>query len=187
MRVFKRIGGLALIAAFTAVGLMAQAQAGKIGVVDTRAFGAKDGITKYIAAEKKLNDEFTGDFAEVKNMETRLQTMKTQIDTMQKNPQVPADYQKKVADYNSLVRQYKYKDEDVKTRFAQRRQVILGPVSADIMKKLQDYTVSQGFTLMFDAAPLDASGLLLGFDSRNNVTKAFVAYYNALPATTAQD
>jgi hypothetical protein len=54
------------------------------------------------------------------------------------------------------------------------------------LKAIQEFTKQKGYGLVLDAARLDAAQLILGYDeAKVDVTKEFIAFYNARPATTA--
>ena len=62
----------------------------------------------------------------------------------------------------------------------------MGPLHQDIGKAMQDYANQKGFDLILDAAKLDNAGLILAFNpAKVDVTKDFITFYNARPATTA--
>jgi hypothetical protein len=56
----------------------------------------------------------------------------------------------------------------------------------DIMKAIGEFTKQKGYGLILDAAKLDSAGVILGWDeAKVDVTKEFITFYNARPATTA--
>ena len=62
----------------------------------------------------------------------------------------------------------------------------MGPIRAEIGKALQDFANQKGYALILDAAKLDGAGLILAFDAAKvDVTKEFITFFNARPATTA--
>ena len=62
----------------------------------------------------------------------------------------------------------------------------MGPIRQEIGKALQDYAKQKGIALILDAAKLDGAGLILAFDpERVDVTRDFITFFNARPATTA--
>ncbi len=66
---------------------------------------------------------------------------------------------------------------------ASSRQSILPPVAEAISKAIQDFAKQKGYALIFDIAR-DQNGLLIAIgDEKLDVTKEFITYFNALPAT----
>jgi Skp family chaperone for outer membrane proteins len=92
----------------------------------------------------------------------------------------------KVEEYQTLELTIKRKQEDAKARAARREPAVMGPIRQEIGKALQDYATQKGYAMILDAAKLDGAGLILAFDAAKvDVTKDFIAFFNARPATTA--
>ena len=197
MKTFRSIAAVFVFAAIFAVSAFAQTPAavpapGKLAVVNTQAFDAdKGGITKYVNAMNSLETEFKTTQTELQTMGTRLQTLQNEIKTIQegiqKNPGVPiaANANAKVEEFDKLSREFKFKQEDAKARYERREAAIMGPVRQDIGNAIQEFTKKNGYVLMLDVAKLDNAGMILGLDEAANVTKQFILFYNARPATTA--
>lgn len=177
------IRGIA-ISVFLTVMVVAQPAAPSRGaIIDSGFFlDEKAGITKFVAAVKQLNDEFKPAQAEIDALSTRLLSLTKEISDLQKNPVVD----KKVAadKYDQglqLERDIKFKSEDAKDKYERRGKTILDPVQQAIMKGLQEYAKAKGYTLIFDAAK-DTTGFLVALgDQTADVTKDFIAFYNARP------
>jgi hypothetical protein len=76
----------------------------------------------------------------------------------------------------------KFKAEDAKARYQTREQALLGPVTQDIYKALQEFSKQKGYSLIFDVAK-DSTGMLAALgDEKVLVTKDFIAFYNAKTA-----
>ncbi|HEY8563207.1 MAG TPA: OmpH family outer membrane protein [Pyrinomonadaceae bacterium] len=194
MKTFRLFAVSVFFAAIFAVSALAQtAAAGKIGLINTQAFDDdKAGITKYVTALNSLETEFKPTFTELQTLGTRIQALEKEIqgyrDIIQKGGKIPisdADLNKKVEDYDKSVREYKYKEEQAKASYQRREAVVMGPLRQDIGNAIQEFTKKNGYTLMLDVAKLDGAGLILGLDETADVTKAFITFYNARPATTA--
>jgi hypothetical protein len=93
--------------------------------------------------------------------------------------------QTKVDEYGKMERDIKFKQEDAKARYESRFNVLIGPIQNDIFKALNEYANQKGYAVIFDGAKLEQAGVLLGFAPKADVTKDFITYYNARPATTA--
>lgn len=196
MRTFRLIAVSVVFAAIFAVSALAQTTpttSGKIGLINTYAFGdEKEGIKKYITALTTLQAEF-------KPVETELQTLATKIQALEKEVQgyreilskpggtIPISneaLQKKAEEYEKMVREYKFKEEGAKSSYARREQVLMGPIRTDIGNAIQEFTKKNGYVLIIDVSR-DERGMILGLDETADVTKAFITFYNARPATTA--
>jgi Skp family chaperone for outer membrane proteins len=184
-----------LLTAFLAVSSFAQAAPagqGKIAVINTYAFGdEKAGITKYISAVNALNTEFKPLNDELKGMQTKLQGLATEIENLRKlvasNPKAVDEKsaQAKVDEAEKLQRDIKFKQEEGKARFDKRQQAVLGPVLDDIYKAVQEFAKQKGYMMILDGGKLEESGILVGLTETADITKEFVTFYNARPATTA--
>lgn len=194
MRTFRLIAVSVFFAAIFAVSALAQTTAtGKIGLINTQAFDdAKAGITKYVTALNTLETEFKPTFTELQTLGTKIQALEKELagyrQLINENKKVPisdADLAKKAEDYDKSLREYKYKEEQAKASYQRREQIVMGPIRQDIGNAIQEYTKKNGFSIMLDVGKLDNAGLILGLDETADVTKAFITFYNARPATTA--
>jgi Skp family chaperone for outer membrane proteins len=193
----KRVSFIAVSFVFAAISAVsafgqvpAATQPAKIVVINTAAFDTKDGITKYANAMNALETEFKPAQTEIQTLMTRYQTLATEIENGRKaNPAVPinqASLQTKVDEAQNLEIQIKRKQEDGKVKFEKRQQQVLGPILSDLGKAMDEYAKSKGYALILDAAKLEGAGLILAVDlPKVDVTKDFITFYNARPATTA--
>jgi Skp family chaperone for outer membrane proteins len=189
MRKFNLAAIGLLFAAVFAVSAFAQAPAaGKIGLVDTGAFlddkpGA--GIPKLKNAYNSLNAEFKSVNDELQTLGTQYQQKVDEYNKL-KNSAVPAgDMDSKASAIQDLETTIKRKQEDAKAKYDKRQDVVVGPVFADIGKALNEYAKSKGYALILDGAKLEQAGVLLGFDDKYDITKDFITFYNARPATAS--
>lgn len=191
MKTFRLIAVSAIFAAIFAVSAFAQTAA-KIGLINTQAFDDdKVGITKYVAALNSLDTEFKPVFTELQTMGTNMQALQKELqgyqDILSKGGKIPisdADVQKKVEALDKMQREYKFKEDDAKVRYQRREAAVLGPIRQDIGNAVQEYTKKNGYVLIIDVSK-DQSGMILGLDETADITKQFIVYYNARPATTA--
>lgn len=186
--------------AVSAISILAQTpqnQPPKIGLINTLAFeDSKLGITKYFTAMNSVNTEFKKELDGLNVLVTRLQGLETEMTNIQKQlttatPGVPVNntalqtsYDTKAEEYSKLGREYKFKQEDVRTRYQRRRQEIMGPILLDIGRAMQEFAKQKGYSMLLDASKLDESGALLTVDEKIDLTKDFIAFYNARPAST---
>jgi Skp family chaperone for outer membrane proteins len=199
MKRFSFIAVSFIFAAITAVSAFGQtggaattAAPFRMAVIDTGAFDTKDGITRYATAMNALEAEFKPLETEIQGLATKYQTLGLEIKKLQDQAAagtVPIDQktaQAKVEEYQNLELTIKRKQEDAKARAARREPQVMGPIRAEIGKALQDFANQKGYSLILDAAKLDGAGLILAFDAaRVDVTKDFITFFNARPATTA--
>lgn len=201
MKTFRSIAALFMFAAVFAVSAFAQTTtvpSGKIGVVNTQAFDTdKGGITKYVAAMNNLETAMKAELTVLQTMNNRLQALKTELEGYQKqlaDPNLPkaidrakleATAQTKYEEYQKLGLEFEYKQKDYKASLERREATIMAPVRSDIGSALQDFAKKNGYMMILDASKLDGAGLLLAFDEKYDITKDFITFYNARPATTA--
>lgn len=170
--------------------LFGQAAPGsKIVIVDTAAFfNEKTGITRIVAASKTLNTELSGRRAEVQQIVTRIEAVNKELETFRANAAkgIPFDerlFQTKADEFERLKREGKYKEDDFNA-FAQKRQSeLVGPAYSDAMRVLGEYVKSKDYGIIFDASK-DQTGMLIYASEKFDITRDFVAFYNARPATT---
>ena len=179
---------LVCVALFTA-GAFAQTGT-KIGWIDTGAFGdEKEGVTKYVAALKALDAEMKPRVTELTGLQTRLQTLSDDLKKMTAaNPAVPVDQkaaQTKQDEGERLQREFDFKKQEYDAAVQKRSNEVLGPVSADISKAIQDYAKAKGYTVILDINALAQASAILSLDPAANITKDFITFYNARPAGTA--
>lgn len=194
MKKIRLFAASLFVAALFAVSAFAQTPAttGRIAVINTLAFDdAKAGITKYTNAMNALENEFKPVNTELQTMVTKYQNMQKEIQNLQEQAQKPnspvgaSTVQAKYDEYGKLERDIKFKQEDAKARFESRRATLLGPVLQDIGKAMQEFAKQKGYVLILDIAKMAEADLILALDEKSDVTKDFIAFFNARPATTA--
>jgi Skp family chaperone for outer membrane proteins len=180
----------AAIFSVSAIAQTAPPASGKIGLVNTYAFGDdKAGITKFKNAMSSLDAEFKTVNDQLKTKAARYTTLGNEIKAANTtNPAVPINQQSiqaKVDEYQSLETEIKRMQEDAKTKYERRYAEVVGPVFNDIIKALNDFARQKGYAVILDGAKLEEAQILLGFDDKYDVTKDFITFYNARPAGTA--
>ena len=193
MKNFRLIAVSLMFAAIFAVSASAQT-ATKIALINSAAFeNDTAGVTKMLNERKKLDAEFTPIENELKTLQTSIQTLNTELRTIQGQinalaaqadpSKLQATYAQKYGELEDKSREFKFKEEAAKARYARREQVLMAPIMQDIGKAMQDYSKSKGYTVIFDAAKLYNAGVLLAWDETTDVTADFIKFYNARPAT----
>lgn len=177
---------------------------GKVVWLDSGAFGDdKEGIQKYIQAQKALEAEVKPKADELKTIQTQLQTLTTDIENLQKqaNSNPAANTQaiaKQIQDKNdegqTLQRSLEFKQKEAQAYYQKRAGVVLGPIQQQIAAALKDYAKSKGFTVILDIAAMVGDqqnpGSILYLDPSADVTRDFIIYFNktgaAATATTTK-
>lgn len=190
----KRISTVVLSVVFAAVfavsafGQAAQ-PASKIGWIDTGMFGdAKEGVTKYKNALISLEGQMKPRVAGLTTLQTRIQAISEEIKKMTSNPAVPVNQQAvqaKQEEGQKLQRDFEYQKKEYDATVEVESGKVLGPVSADISRAIQEYAKQKGYAVILDIEKLGQAGVILALDQTVNITKDFIVFYNARPATTA--
>ncbi len=193
MTTIKRSVLVAVFALFAAAAASAQAPAatGKVGLINMEALADKDGATRFINALTALDKEFE---AEIKALQTLSDTINTKTQELQKladqarTPNSPISVEslrQKNDEIEGMKRQFGFKQEDLKARVDSRRQIVVGPIYAEVRVALRDFALQKGYSMILDGGKLEEAGLLMAFDTKYDVTKDFITFFNARPAGTA--
>lgn len=181
-----------VFAAVFAVSAFGQPGAGKIGWIDTGAFGGDDkgvgGVTKYVNALRALDNEMKPRVVELQALQSKLQTIADDIKKMTSNPAVPVNesaVRAKQEEGQRHQREFEFKKKEYDAAVEARSPQLLGPVSSDISKAIQEYAKQKGFSGILDIDKLGQAGVILWLDPTSDITKDFITYYNTRPATTA--
>lgn len=196
MKTLRLIAATFVFAALFAVSAFAQtapATTGKVFVINTYAFSdQKEGITKFVNASKTLETEMAPRYKELETLATQAQALAKQIQTERdtaatsKVPIDTAGLQAKADKFQQMQVDYKRKEEDMKQVAGKRSQVLLDPIRADIFKVMQDFAKQKSYPIILDLAKMDESNIILAIgDASVDVTKEFITFYNARPATAA--
>jgi Skp family chaperone for outer membrane proteins len=193
MKTVRLFAVSAVFAAIFAVSAFAQVTTGKIGLINTYDFeDEKEGITKYVNANKSLEAEFKPAIDELQKMAATMSALQKELQGYEemakkgvKLPIAEAEVSKKIEQLERMSREAKFKEEDLKGRYERRRQVVLGPIQQDIGAAIDEFTKKNGFAIMLDIAKLGEQAVILSLDPAADVTKQFIQFYNARPATAA--
>lgn len=172
--------------AFAAAG-SAQSPTQRIAVIDTKAFEATGtGITKYANALKTIETEFAPAKKELENIAARIRSLDTEIKAATEAAQQgrPVDaraFEAKRDEYERLKRDYRFKEEDAKTRINRRVSTVTGPLNLSIGDALIEYGKQKGYAIILDVSR-DQIGLIVAIpDEKIDITKDFIAFFNAKP------
>lgn len=169
-----------------------QPAASKIGWIDTQAFAGDEkglgGVTKYITALKALDTEFKPRATELQNLDNKIRAIAAELETMQKNTAVPVKQETVLAKQEEgqrLQRELEFKQKDAEAALQTRRAAVLGPITADIGKAMQEYAKQKGYSVVLDIAALANANAMIFLDPAAEITNDFITFYNARPAATA--
>jgi outer membrane protein len=155
----------------------------KIALVNSDDFAdPQGGITRLVAAMKKVDGEFGARRTELETL--RAQTEKATADLAKVQAmQTPAVNQQQQEKIDQMKRDFQRKGEDAQAAYQKRLQEIIGPVYEDIGKALDAYAKTRGITLILDVTKVQ--GIVSASDSLD-ITKAFISEFNSKnPATAA--
>ena len=158
----------------------------KIAFVDTEAFGdQKVGIVRFVNTLQTLKREFTQKENEMLAIRAKIQQLAKDIETLTKVPIADrAAIQGKQDEGSRLERELKYKKEEYDAAMAKRYREVVGPVSQDIGNELDAFRKQHSLTMILDITKLLPA--ILSASDEVDITRAFIAYYNAKhPATAA--
>ena len=157
----------------------------KIAFINTGAFGAdKGGITRYVNAVTMLEREFKPRSDELETMQNRIKALADEIGRLSGNSVVdPKTIQAKQDEGERLQRDLKYKDEQLKADMSKRYTDVVGPISADIGKAIDQFATQRGITMVLDISRLAPA--ILSVNQAMDVTTAFITEYNSTHPATA--
>jgi Skp family chaperone for outer membrane proteins len=151
-----------------------------IAIVDSGEFtDPKTGIQRVVAALGQLDVKNQGINKELKDMQTRLQTLRADIQNKRlvQDPKITAQ-QADQAD--KLEVELKRRAEDAQAASDKEMASALGPLQQDIQNALGAYAKAHGIFLVIDAGRVP----LVYADDSIDITKDFIADYNKThPAT----
>ncbi len=163
----------------------------KMGWIDTRFFGdEKEGIKRLIAAYTSLEREAQPKEQELVTLQTRIQTLNTELQQLQRAaaaPNGPPIDRTTVISKNDeiarLQREGEFKKKEFDAFIERRSGEILGPVNQDIVLRISDFAKQKGYAVVFDISKMAEAGAILHLDPSTDITKEFITFYNARPAT----
>ena len=151
----------------------------KIALVDTGMFGdEKVGIKRYLNAVKTVQTALQPQMTELNTLQSRLKAVAEEITKLSGNAVVsPQTIQAKRDEGERLQRELKYKKEQADADFEKRYNEIVGPISTDIGKALDQYASQHGLTMILDISKLAPA--VLTANPAMDITQAFIAQYNS--------
>lgn len=150
----------------------------RIAIVDTGMFAdEKAGIKRYLRAVKTVEAEFQPRNVEFTNLQNRFKALIDEITKLSGNSVVaPQTIQTKQEEAERLQRDLKYRKEQADADVGKRYKEIVGPVSADIGKALDQFAIQHGLTMILDISKMLPA--VITVNPGVDVTAAFIADYN---------
>ncbi len=208
MKIFRATAAVAFFVAVTAVSAFAQPRSGtgtsparppatasptasstsvnvpdsKIAVIDSSAFAdEKAGITKFVAALKRVDSEFQPRKTELQGLQQQIEkaTADLQKAAPVQDPKVTQQQQDKI---DQMKKDAQRKAEDAEAAFQKRLQDVLPPLYEDIGKALETFAKARGITLILDVSKIQG---VFPTNDAVDITKAFIADYNSKNPATA--
>src|ERR1043165_4643644 len=150
----------------------------KIAVIDTSTFSdEKAGIFRVIDATMSLRSEFRVREQELQAMQTRINTLIEDIRKLrQANPVDQKAIQAKQEEGVRVQQDFETKKQRYEEDYARRYSQVMGPVSQQIGKALDDFAAQHGITMTLDVSKL-LPAILTALPTVE-VTTAFIAEFN---------
>jgi len=151
----------------------------KIALVDTSMFGdEKAGITRYLNAVKTVQNSFGARTKELVDLQGRIKAIADEITKLSGNSVVATQtIQARQDEAERLQRELKYKKEQTDADFEKRYNEVVGPISVDIGKALDQYASQHGLTMILDISKLLPA--VLTVNPAMDITQTFIAEYNS--------
>jgi Skp family chaperone for outer membrane proteins len=159
----------------------------KIALIDTVMFGdEKNGIFVYVDASKKIELEFQPRTNELKNLQTRLNTLANEIKTLMQAKIVDKKtIDARQAEGERLQQEATTKKESLDEDVTRRYQQVVAPISKQIGTALDQFARQRGITMTLDMSKLLPA--ILTAVPTVDITAAFIADFNSKnPRTGAQ-
>ncbi|HVF48145.1 MAG TPA: OmpH family outer membrane protein [Pyrinomonadaceae bacterium] len=177
-------GSIFVIVVSLSYAVVAQTAPPKSVLLNTAAFyDEKAGISKLVRAEKQINTEFAKDIKALQDDNAKLASIASELE---KQPVTSANQAAVLArkeEGERLQRKLPYDKADLEAKINKRRATLIGPITFDIGKAISEFGRKNGYGAIFDASKLAESGALLFVGDSTDVTKDFIAFYNARVAS----
>ncbi len=153
----------------------------KIAFINSDAFyDDKSGVTKLVNAMKQLNREIEPRNQDLTGLNTRMGTISTELGNMEKLPQAQFNqvaYNTKREEGARLKREFDYKKTEAENFVAKRRSELVGPVSQEIGRAIDEFAKKNGYTVILDPSKLTEA--MLFYAEAADSTKDFITFFNA--------
>lgn len=171
---------------FFSISMFAQTAPPKSVLINTAAFfDEKAGITKLVKAEKDLDALFAADIKALQDKVNKVQTLAAEIEILQKQTVTDATQAAIAAKREQgadLQRNIEFNKTELETKISKSRETMISPINFDIGKAIAEFGKKNGYGAIFDATKMEESGALLFVGDNTDITKDFIAFYNARAA-----
>lgn len=182
-----------LMFAVSAFGQVAATANIKVMFINTEAFKVKDGLIKYTNAIAALEREFEVPRSEIRTLRARHETLAREVTALDdqiakatgSKDALIKQFDAKVEEGRNLEIVIKRKQEDGAKNYQRREDEVMEPIRRDIGRALDDFARQRGYAVIFDSSKL-TQALLVYDAAKADVTKDFIAFYNARPATAVK-
>ncbi len=175
-KVFRSVLVAVFVSGLAAAGY-SQAVAAKVGLINTAAFyDEKSGIATLIAAEKLINLDFA---EEIKEMQVGNAKLAAIAGELQKEPGTEgndATLQAKKSEGKSLQHSLEVSKTNLDVKMDQRRKAL---ITFEIGKAVAEFSKKNNYAAIFDATKVADSCIFINLANVTDVTKEFIAFYNA--------
>ena len=151
----------------------------KIALVNTQMFGdEKNGIKRFLTAVRTVETEFRPKQTELQGIQTKIKGIADEISKLSGASVVdPKTIQAKQDEGERLQRDLKYKKEQFDADVERRYKELVGPVTNDIGKALDQFAAQNGLTMILDISKLLPA--VLTINPASDVTAQFIADFNS--------
>lgn len=153
--------------------------------IDTRAFVGAEGINRYTKALDAAIGETGPIQQELKAIGLKMEALEKVVTGAGGGESAASQFQARIVEYRRLEVEFKRKQEEKDAILARRRREVLPPVLEDIKRAMAEFAAQKGYSLILDAAELEPAVLVCDL-AKLDVTKQFIAFYNARPAVPAK-
>lgn len=153
----------------------------KVAVVYSSVFAdQKLGISKFLAVQKTIQQEFKQTQDELLKLGNQLDALEKELrSTSQASPDQGA-VGDKAEQFDRLKREFGFRSSEANTAIGKRFDQLMKPVSDEVSKALQEFAKKNSIDIVIDASK---TGGVYVFSNAVDVTSQFVAYFNAQPAS----
>lgn len=168
------------------ISLFAQATPKSVLIYTAAFYDEKAGITKLVKASKEVDTEFAADIKALQDNNAKLQAIANELETLQRQASTAATQSAIAAKQeqgSALQRKVEYDKTELESKMKKSSDAKIGPITFDIGKAISEFGKKNGYGAIFDASKLEESGALIFLNDGTDVTKDFIAFYNARAAS----
>ncbi len=180
----NRLVSVAIFVTTLSFAAFSQVPPPKSVLISTAAFyDEKAGITKLVSAEKQLNTQFAKEIKDLRDGNTKLAVIAAELEKSPVTAANQAALQAKKEEGEALQRRLSFDKTNLEAKINKERETLITPISFDIGKAISEFGKKNNYGAIFDASKLAETGILLFVGDSTDITKDFIAYYNARAAS----